>query len=39
MKNQVEDWIVLADKDLHAAEILLEHEYPLTNIVAFHCLC
>ena len=37
MKKQVEDWILLADKDLYAAEILLKEEYPLTNIVAFHC--
>jgi len=37
MKRQVEDWILLADKDLCAAEILLDNEYPLTNIVAFHC--
>jgi len=37
MKRQVEDWIQLADKDLYAAEILLKDEYPLTNIVAFHC--
>ena len=37
MKKQVEDWILLADKDLRAAEILLKEEYPLTNIVAFHC--
>jgi HEPN domain-containing protein len=37
MKNQVKDWMLLADKDLYAAEILLESEYPLTNIVAFHC--
>ena len=37
MKKQVEDWILLADKDLYAAEILLKDEYPLTNIVAFHC--
>ena len=38
MKKQVEDWILLADKDLHAAEIILANdEYPLTNIVAFHC--
>jgi len=36
MKKQVEDWILLADKDLYAAEILLKNEYPLTNIVAFH---
>jgi len=37
MKRQVEDWVQLADKDLYAAEILLKDEYPLTNIVAFHC--
>ena len=37
MKKQVEDWIQLADKDLYAAEILLQNEYLLTNIVAFHC--
>ena len=37
MKRQVEDWLLLADKDLRAAEILLDNEYPLTNIVAFHC--
>jgi HEPN domain-containing protein len=37
MKKQVEDWVLFADKDLYAAEILLKDEYPLTNIVAFHC--
>jgi len=37
MKRQVEDWTKLADKDLYAAEILIENEFPLTNIVAFHC--
>ena len=37
MKKQVEDWVLLADKDLHAAEIIIKDEYPLTNIVAFHC--
>ena len=37
MKKQVEDWIQLADKDLYAAKIILKNEYPLTNIVAFHC--
>ena len=37
MKKQVEEWVRLADKDLCAAEILLKDEYPLTNIVAFHC--
>jgi len=37
MKRQVEDWMLLADKDLYVAEIILNNEYPLTNIVAFHC--
>jgi HEPN domain-containing protein len=37
MKKQVEDWILLADRDLYAAEILFKDEYTLTNIVAFHC--
>ena len=37
MKKQVEDWILLADKDLYAAEILLKDDNTLTNIVAFHC--
>jgi hypothetical protein len=37
MKKQVEDWVLLAEKDLLAAEIILKDEYPLTNIVAFHC--
>jgi len=37
MKKQVEDWALLADKDLQAAEIIINDEYPLTNIVAFHC--
>ena len=37
MKKQVNDWITLADKDLYASELLIKDEYPLTNIVAFHC--
>jgi HEPN domain-containing protein len=37
MKKQVEDWVLLADKDLYAAEIIIKDDYPLTNIVAFHC--
>ena len=37
MKKQVKDWILLADNDLRAAEIILKDEHPLTNIVAFHC--
>ena len=37
MKRQVEDWILLAEKDLCAAQVLLKEEHPLTNIVAFHC--
>ena len=37
MKKQVEDWLLLADKDLQAAGIISNDEYPLTNIAAFHC--
>ena len=37
MKKQAENWILLADKDLRAAEIILKDEHPLTNITAFHC--
>jgi len=37
MKKQAEDWILLADRDLCAAEIIFKDEHPLTNIVAFHC--
>jgi len=37
MKKQVENWILLADKDSYAAEIILKDEYALTNIVPFHC--
>ena len=37
MKNITKDWILMADKDLSAAEILSKEEYPLTNIVVFHC--
>jgi len=37
MKKQVDDWMLLADRDLRAAEIILKDEYALTNIVAFHC--
>jgi HEPN domain-containing protein len=37
MKKQVEDWILLAEKDLYAAELMIRDDYPLMNIVAFHC--
>ena len=37
MKNLTKDWIFMADKDLTAAEILSKDDYPLTNIVVFHC--
>jgi HEPN domain-containing protein len=37
MKKQVEDWILLANNDLRTSEIIIKDEYPLTNIVAFHC--
>jgi HEPN domain-containing protein len=37
MKKQTNDWMLRADQDLQAAEILLQGDFPLTNIVAFHC--
>ena len=37
MKKQVKDWILLADNDLYATEIIMKDECPLTSIVAFHC--
>ena len=37
MKNLTKDWIFMADRDLSAAEILSKDDYPLTNIVVFHC--
>jgi len=37
MKKQANDWILLADKDLLASELLIKDEHPLTNIIAFHC--
>ena len=37
MKKQAKDWILFADRDLHASELLIKDDHPLTNIVAFHC--
>jgi len=37
MKKQTRDWVLLADGDLCAAEIILNDESHLTNICAFHC--
>ena len=37
MKKQVKNWILFADQDLKTAEIVIKDEYPLTNIIAFHC--
>jgi HEPN domain-containing protein len=37
MKKQVKDWILLADNDLSAAEIISKDDDLLTNIIAFHC--
>ena len=37
MKKQVNDWMLLADQDLYAVEIILKDLYPLTNFVSFHC--
>jgi HEPN domain-containing protein len=35
MKKLVNDWIILAEKDVKAASLIINEEY-LTNIVAFH---
>jgi hypothetical protein len=32
MKKQVEDWILLADNDLYAAEIIIKDDYPKRGI-------
>jgi HEPN domain-containing protein len=37
MKKQVEDWILLAEKDFSAAEVIIKDDNLLTNIVVFHC--
>jgi len=37
MKKLVKDWVFFADSDLKTAETLIKDEYPLTNIIAFHC--
>ena len=36
MKKLVNDWIILAEKDIKTAALIINEEY-LTNIVAFHC--
>jgi HEPN domain-containing protein len=36
MKKLVNDWIILAEKDIKTASLIINEEY-LTNIVAFHC--
>jgi HEPN domain-containing protein len=36
MKKLVSDWIILAEKDIKAASLIINEEY-LTNILAFHC--
>jgi len=37
MKKPVDEWIFFAESDLAAVEMLITHEHPLTNIIAFHC--
>ena len=37
MKNITKEWIAFADKDLQAAQVLINEDFPLTNIVVFHC--
>jgi HEPN domain-containing protein len=36
MKKLVNDWILLAEKDIKTASMIINDEF-LTNIVAFHC--
>ena len=36
MKKLVNDWMILAEKDVKAASVIINEEH-LTNIVAFHC--
>jgi HEPN domain-containing protein len=36
MKKLINDWIILAEKDIKTASLIISEEY-LTNIVAFHC--
>jgi HEPN domain-containing protein len=35
MKKYTEDWLLYADNDLSVAEIALNNEYPVTNVIAF----
>jgi len=37
MKKLVKDWLSLAEKDLKAAQIIVERDDDLTNVVCFHC--
>ena len=37
MKKLTEEWLLYANNDLCAAETLIKEDYPLTNIVVFHC--
>ena len=37
MKKLAEDWVFYAENDLKTAVILIKDEYPMTNIIAFHC--
>jgi HEPN domain-containing protein len=35
MKKYTEDWLLYADNDLSVAEIALNNEHPVTNVIAF----
>jgi HEPN domain-containing protein len=37
MKKLVKDWLLYAERDLKTAELIIKDDYPLTNIIAFHC--
>jgi HEPN domain-containing protein len=36
MKKLVADWVLMAEKDIKAASMIIDEDY-LTNIAAFHC--
>ena len=36
MKKEVEDWLIFAERDIAAAELVIENQH-LTGIAAFHC--
>jgi HEPN domain-containing protein len=37
MKDQVKEWLALADEDIETADILINHKNCKANQIAFHC--